>query len=198
MRKSGAVRGETGGNEGMKVLPRPLLRGSEPIPGTRRAHLPGDHFPSNRCQSSSEVKVPPLSEQLPVSELLAEGEPTVLDAEDVELLVVYELRASLVDEVCHDVAQVFGPEAPSSVGEVLNGFVVVVVHGSWREQGTRFSDASYRCNAFWRGQKYGECALGGQFFGHRPGAVASWSRPGPSKRSGGQPASWSGLGPADG
>jgi hypothetical protein len=100
--------------------------------------------------------------------------------------------------VCHDVAQVFGPEAPSSVGEVLNGFVVVVVHGSWREQGTRFSDASYRCYAFWRGQKYGECALGGQFFGHRPGAVASWSRPGPSKRSGGQPASWSGLGPADG
>ena len=130
MRKGGAVRGEPGGNEGMKVLPRPLLRCSEPIAGTRRAHLPGGHFPSNRCQSSSEVEVPPLSEQLPVSELLAEGEPTVLEAEDVELLVVYELRASLVDEVCHDVAQVFGPKAPSSVGEVLNGFVVVVVHGS--------------------------------------------------------------------
>jgi hypothetical protein len=113
----------------MKVLPRPLLRGSEPIPRTRRAHLPGGHFPSNRCQSSSEVEVPPLSEQLPVSELLAEGEPTVLEAEDVELLVVYELRASLVDEVCHDVAQVFGPKAPSSVGEVLNGLVVAV--GPW-------------------------------------------------------------------
>jgi hypothetical protein len=65
----------------------------------------------------SELQVPSLLQQVPVGELLAEGEALVFrEAKDIEFLVVNELGATLRPEVRLDIAQVLGRETRLCVG----------------------------------------------------------------------------------
>ncbi len=76
----------------------------------------------------SEDYVPPLPQALPVGELLAESEATVLgEAEDVEVLVVDELRGAPLPVVHLDSVQLLDSQG-CRLGKVA-GFSVTNIHG---------------------------------------------------------------------
>jgi hypothetical protein len=86
---------------------------------------------------SSEGKVSSLLEQRPVGELVAEGETPVLrETEDIQLLVVHEVRATVLVEVHLNPVQVLETRVHRGLG-VVGGFAVASVHDTWR--GNRFS-----------------------------------------------------------
>jgi hypothetical protein len=66
------------------------------------------------------VQVPKLLQPFPIGELLTEGEAAIFgETEDIELLVVDELRYALFHKIPLDAPQLLGREAGADLAEVV-------------------------------------------------------------------------------
>ena len=66
------------------------------------------------------MQVPKLLQPFPIGELLTEGEAAIFgETEDIELLVVDELRHALFPKILLDVPQLLGREAGADLAEVV-------------------------------------------------------------------------------
>jgi hypothetical protein len=75
------------------------------------------------------VQVPKLLQLFPIGELLTEGEAAIFgETEDIELLVVDELRHPLFPKIFLDVPQFLGREAGADLAEVVAEVHVVGLH----------------------------------------------------------------------